>query len=66
MGTQPIDPHAPRCMTTEELFLEKLDNAMDFHRRNHNDPHGIGTAVAVALLETRNAWAAANKFPLRK
>lgn len=34
-----------------EQLIKKLENKIEFHRTNTNDPYGIGTAVMVALTE---------------
>jgi len=38
-----------------EQLLKKLEAKAEFHRTNKHDPHGIGTAVYVALLEVSKA-----------
>lgn len=40
------------------VFLDALKRAAEFHRTNTNDPHGIGTAVYVAISEIRDAFLA--------
>lgn len=41
-------------MDLQEL-LKELDQRIEFRRTNQNDPHGIDTAVMVALTEVRMA-----------
>ena len=38
-----------------EQLLKKLESKAEFHRTNKHDPHGIGAAVYVALLEVSKA-----------
>lgn len=47
--------------TNAARFCAKLSAAIEFHRTNQNDPHGIGNAVMVALTEVRTAFATAFK-----
>jgi hypothetical protein len=47
--------------TNPERFCAKLSAAIEFHRTNQNDPHGIGNAVMIALTEVRTAFATAFK-----
>ena len=39
-----------------EAFLAGIDRAVEFHRGNQNDPHGVGNAVIVALTEIQKAY----------
>lgn len=54
-----------KCMNDAE-FLEQLtkniDERAEFWRTNPEDPHGIGTAVYVALVEVSHSLADAKKF----
>jgi hypothetical protein len=43
-------------------FTKELDKCIEFRRNNTNDPHGIDTAVLVALEEVKAAWLKANYF----
>lgn len=45
-------------MTPEQVacFEHNLEMAIEFHRENPNDPHGVGQAVLVALQEVRDAF----------
>ena len=43
----------------DDLFLNGLEKAINFHATNKNDPHNIGNAVMIALVETFNAYAKA-------
>lgn len=36
-------------------LINELEEKAEFHRTNTNDPHGIGTAVQVALSEVAQA-----------
>lgn len=55
----------PQPLTDGEKFVANLDMAIEFHRTNPNDPHGISNAVICSLLETRNAFAKAHGLPLK-
>ena len=40
-------------MTNEivEKLIKNLEKRIEFHRKNQNDPHGIGNAVLAVLYE---------------
>jgi len=38
-----------------KALVEALDNKIEFHRRNKNDPYGIGNAVKTTLEEVKAA-----------
>jgi hypothetical protein len=40
-------------MTNADKFIEAIDKRISFWRNNPDDPHGIATAVLVALSEVR-------------
>ena len=44
-------------MTKEQMavFEASLDKSIAFHSKNQNDPHNVGNAVMVALLEVKAA-----------
>ena len=44
-----------------EVFYHNLEMAIKFHDVNQNDPHNIGNAIKVALLEVRDAFGFAMK-----
>lgn len=44
-------------------FVAGLDKAINFHKNNTNDPHGIGVAVRCALIEVRSAFMEAMQMP---
>lgn len=37
-------------------FMQALNKSIKFHQTNTNDPHGIGNAVTIALVEVRNCF----------
>jgi hypothetical protein len=43
------------CVTPQSIFLETLDESIEFHQNNANDPHNISNAVITALREVRRA-----------
>lgn len=47
-------------------FVAEMDKSISFHQNNTNDPNGIGMSVMIALVETRNAFARANRLPVLK
>lgn len=44
-----------------ELFLHNIEMAIKFHDVNPNDPHNVGNAVKIALVEVRDALGFAMK-----
>jgi hypothetical protein len=49
------DRPASLAVTPGSAFVEALTRAIEFHRTNPDDPHGIRSAVMVALTEVRDA-----------
>jgi len=45
-------------------FLEELDRTIEFYRTKNDDAHGINTAVMIAVLEIRNAFAKTHNMPI--
>lgn len=43
------------ALASGSAFVEALTRAIEFHRTNPDDPHGIRSAVMVALTEVRDA-----------
>lgn len=39
-----------------DAFLAALNQAIEFHRTNQDDPYGIDVAVMAALIEIRDAF----------
>lgn len=37
-------------------FCHNLDQAIEFHRNNRNDPHGLGNAAVLILSEVREMF----------
>jgi hypothetical protein len=42
----------------QDVFLDALNRAIEFHRTNTNDPHNVGASVMVAVTEVRDAFKA--------
>jgi hypothetical protein len=43
-------------LNEHQVFIAALEKAIEFHRSNQNDPHEIGNAVMVVLIEVRDAY----------
>ncbi len=65
MKTNPTPKQYIR-LTKPEKFVANLTTAIEWHRRNHNDPYNTDMPVMIALHDIRHAFAKAHNITIPK